>query len=494
MQPHSDPLFGRYIVVAPLGRHATGTSSLVDGPDGRQVLTVLPVADGAVFLRDAAVAARPSGPGPAPVLVYGFDDGVAWFVAPDPSGRDLAAVPATDIPVGEMVGRALAALDAASVAGAGRDAAGGGAAGGAPAPGRSRRRWPLIAGAVAGVLVLVGAVVGVTLARSGDSGAGGPSGPVTAVSGYGDTVCAVAGARLYCFGGNRSATNGDGTTTARTAPGAVSGLSDVSDVAVGSGAVCAIAAGDVYCWGANASGLVPEQTTQYVGSRTPVKVAGISGATRIAVATSNRLGSTACAVTAAGPYCWGSAISSMKPAALRGVPKASAVEVSFVGYAAIACALVDDAVECWTGGTGFDPLTKPPSRVAGLPAVTSLATGGACGVADGRAYCWDGNGATIAAAAAPWATALRGITAVASDGQYATTHCVVVDGAVSCAGKPTDTATVVSGLERVTAITTAGPTCAVADGYLYCWGDLGWRTGGVAGGAASAPVRIDVSR
>ncbi|KXP01347.1 hypothetical protein [Tsukamurella pseudospumae] len=488
MQPHSDPLFGRYTVVAPLGRHATGTSSLVDGPDGRQVLTVLPVADGAAFLRDAAVAARPSGTGAAPVLAYGFADGVAWFVAPDPSGRDLAAVPAADIPVGEMVGRALAALDAASEAGARRTSG----VGGGPAP--VRRRWPVIAGAVAGVFVLVGAVVGVTVARSGDSGADGPSGPVTAVSGYGDTVCAVADARLYCFGGNRSATNGDGTTTARTAPAIVAGLSRVSDVAVADGVVCAITAGDVYCWGAYSSGLVPEQTTQYTGARTPVKVTGISGATRIAVATSGRLGSTACALTAAGPYCWGSAISSTKPTALRGVPKASAVEVSFVGYAAIACALVDDAVECWTGGTDFDPLTEPPSRVAGLPAVTALSAGGACGVADGRAYCWEGNSATIAAVAAPWASGRRGITAVASDGQYATAHCIVVDGAVSCAGKPTETVAVVSGLDRVTAITTAGPTCAVADGYLYCWGDLAWRTGGTAGGAAAAPVRIEVAR
>ena len=75
---------------------------------------------------------------------------------------------------------------------------------------------------------------------------------------------------------------------------------------------------------------------------------------------------------------------------------------------AIACALVDDAVECWTGGTDFDPLTEPPSRVAGLPAVTALSAGGACGVADGRAYCWDGNSATIAAVAAPWASGRRG--------------------------------------------------------------------------------------
>ncbi|KXP14975.1 RCC1 domain-containing protein [Tsukamurella pseudospumae] len=488
MQPHSDPLFGRYTVVAPLGRHATGTSSLVDGPDGRQVLTVLPVADGAAFLRDAAVAARPSGPGAAPVLAYGFDDGVAWFVSPDPSGRDLADVPVSDVPVAAIVGRAFAALDAARASATGPASV---PARPAPAPARRAwRRWPVIAAAVVAVLVLVGAVVGVTVMRSGSSG---PAGPVTAIAGGGGTVCVIADRELYCLGrtlGESSAHN----ATFSPMPTVVPGLDDVTSVSMGVGVVCAVAGGEVYCWGSDAAALTGDTTSFGRALSAPVKVPGLSRATTVTASRSYRLGSGACAVTSSGTYCWGFGTGGYTLTKVRGPGEVRAIEMNFYEYSADACMLATGgAVSCWSGGTNFDMVGKAPQTVTGLPPVTRLSVSGVCGVADDRAYCWEQSDAgPILGRVLPGG--LADVADVAVDRVYRD-KCVVSGGSVYCTTKLDEAPQRVDRLDHATAVTTKTATCAVADGYLYCWGDLSWRTGAdsAANAPKSAPVRIDLA-
>lgn len=121
---------------------------------------------------------------------------------------------------------------------------------------------------------------------------------VSAGNGY---SCAIkSSGALYCWGDNTYGRLGDGTTTNRAAPTAVSGLSSgVTDVAAGTTATCAVVSGAAYCWGDNSYGQLGNGST--TASSTPVAVSGLtSGVTAIVVG--RRF---ACALKSGDEYCWG---------------------------------------------------------------------------------------------------------------------------------------------------------------------------------------------
>jgi len=67
---------------------------------------------------------------------------------------------------------------------------------------------------------------------------------------------------MRCWGSNQYGSLGDGTTTSSPTPIAVPGMSDVVDVAGGSGHACARSGdGSVRCWGSNQRGQVGDWTT-----------------------------------------------------------------------------------------------------------------------------------------------------------------------------------------------------------------------------------------
>jgi alpha-tubulin suppressor-like RCC1 family protein len=88
---------------------------------------------------------------------------------------------------------------------------------------------------------------------------------------------------VVCWGGNWRGQLGDGTTTRRRTPVAVSGLaSGVKALAAGNEHTCAVMApGGVDCWGYNGSGQLGDRTT--VNSVEPVGVIGFGGSLRCAV-------------------------------------------------------------------------------------------------------------------------------------------------------------------------------------------------------------------
>jgi len=104
------------------------------------------------------------------------------------------------------------------------------------------------------------------------------------------------------LGANSGGQLGDSTTTARLTPTDVSGLaSNVTAVAAGSVHTCVLtASGGVKCWGANYNGQVGDGTTTH--RSTPVNVSGLTSGVDAVVAKWGH----ACALTSGGGVkCWG---------------------------------------------------------------------------------------------------------------------------------------------------------------------------------------------
>lgn len=330
---------------------------------------------------------------------------------------------------------------------------------------------------------------------------------VMQISAGGNHTCAVttAGA-AKCWGYNYYGQLGDGTTTNRSTPVEVAGLSSgVASVVGGDSHTCAVTtAGAATCWGHNSSGRLGDGTA--TDRSTPVGVVGLSsGVASVAPGTTHT-----CAVTTAGAAkCWGyngsgrlgdgTTLDRSTPVGVVGLSAGVASVV--VGSQGHTCAVTTDGgVKCWGynyygqlgDGTTLDRST--PVGVVGLNSgVASVASANyhTCAVTTtGAAKCWGhngygqlGDGSTLQRVTPVTVSGLETGAVSMGAGGYRT--CAVsTTGAVKCwgynGGTLGDGTTVnrstpvgVNGLASgIASITTGGShACAVTTaGAAKCWG------------------------
>jgi alpha-tubulin suppressor-like RCC1 family protein len=398
---------------------------------------------------------------------------------------------------------------------------------------------------------------GATVATGGIAGIGGSMGgvptggqtgllvPATPAIALGSNhTCALASdGTVKCWGSNFSGQIGDGTTTsAYLAPTAVTGLSNVTQLALGGGHTCVLLAdGTVKCWGANPTGELgypttakctdPGDSTATVDcSRTPTLVPGLAGVAQIDVAGEEQSLETSghsCALLAdSSVKCWGANdngqlgdgtnINRPSPTAVSGLTNVRQIAVGKNH----SCALMKDStVKCWgINGNGQlgDGTNLPrlvPTPVAGLAGVTSIAVGGlhTCAVlSDATMKCWGGNAygelgdGTIVDRNIPTVvTGLAGVSSVSLGNEHS---CVLLtNGILQCCGR-NDLGQVgdgttsapksfipISGLTGAVQIALGGAHSGarMKDGSMKCWGSN--SSGGLGDGtrlSQSTPTTV----
>jgi RHS repeat-associated protein len=355
---------------------------------------------------------------------------------------------------------------------------------------------------------------------------------LTAVT-IGDThVCALTvQGGVKCWGYNAHGELGDGTTTNRTTPVDVIGLtSGVVAIDAGGNHTCALmTSGGVKCWGYNGYGQLGDGTT--TNRTSPVDVVGLtSGVVAIAAGGDGVLNGHTCALTTSGGVkCWGQNRSGQLGNGGQ-QDKYTPVDVSGLtsGVAAIAaggghsCAVTTGgAAKCWgynaSGQLGDGTTTDRhrPVDVSGLSSGITIITAGyyhTCArTTSGGIKCWGSNGygqlgdGTITYRTTPVNVfgLSSGIVAVTAGGFH--TCALTTNGGGKCWGRndlgqlgdgttnqhtlPTNVSGLTSGVAAIS--TGDSHSCVVTtSGGVKCWGynARGELGNGTTGGYSTLPV------
>ena len=261
------------------------------------------------------------------------------------------------------------------------------------------------------------------------------SGPVSArrlVAGESHTFASRGDGAVWSWGLNGNGQLGDGTTTRRTIPGVVSGLSGVTQLSAGGSHSAALRNdGTLFTWGSNLFGQLGFSGT--ANRLRPVQVTGVSGITTIAAGKHHTLavrsGGTVWAWGLNGNGQVGDGTTTNRNSPVQIVTLQDAVGVQ-AGHLSSFALLADGTLWSWglnsSGQLGLGDTTSrsTPVQIAGLGGVASVSTGGFHVLArmnDGSVRAWGsngsgqlGDGSTTQRAAPVTIAALSGVAALAA--------------------------------------------------------------------------------
>jgi alpha-tubulin suppressor-like RCC1 family protein len=230
----------------------------------------------------------------------------------------------------------------------------------------------------------------------------------------GDATCAVNKPILqntvntFCWGSNTYGQLGDGTTTGRTIPSLIPGISGTTDVTVGFRHSCALKSdGTVSCWGFNSYGQLGNGTT--VNRPNPTAVTGLTDVASIVAGDDHT-----CALKNNGTArCWGRGVEGQLgygdvtniPAPVYvlnsdGATALNGLSALTAGYAHTCGLKNDGTTKCWGNnaygqlGDGTYTTRLLATTVTGLSGVMAINLGvdHTCALKnDGSAQCWGSN-------------------------------------------------------------------------------------------------------
>lgn len=312
---------------------------------------------------------------------------------------------------------------------------------------------------------------------------------------------------VWCWGLNDKGQLGDDSTSRRTSPVQVVGLTNATAIAAGAKHTCAtLAGGALKCWGANGGGQIGNgEINDFTPVKTPVDVLGLqSGVVDVTAGDQH----TCAALNTGELKCWGKndhsqlgiggTVTQPEPTTVAGI---SVTHVS-AGSSATCAALAGGGVACWGDnsfgqlGNGNTDTADHPQTVLNLSGVTDVAAGGsfACAVSGGAVSggalsCWGDNssgqladGSLVFRAARTDLTTLSNITQLSAG--YAHTCAVKSNGEVVCWGANftgqlgngakanTPVPQTVPGISNPSRIAVGGfHTCAIVGFRVWCWGN-----------------------
>jgi YD repeat-containing protein len=236
---------------------------------------------------------------------------------------------------------------------------------------------------------------------------------------------------VWAWGNNEDGRLGDGTTTSRSAPVQVSGLTGATAIAVGAYHSLALKSdGTVWAWGYNASGQLGDGTT--TNRSTPVQVSGLTGVTAIAAGLYHSLalkpGGTVWGwgYNALGQLGDGTTINRSTPVQVSGLTSVTAIKGGYIHSLALKS---DGTVWAWGYnnygqlGDGTTTNRSTPVQVSGLTGITVIAAAVYHNLAlkpDGTVRAWGnnsfgqlGDGTTTTRSTPVQVSGLTGVTAIA---------------------------------------------------------------------------------
>ena len=245
--------------------------------------------------------------------------------------------------------------------------------------------------------------------------------------------CALASGKVYCWGWNNNGQLGQGNTTDSSVPVEVKGalLGKTVTAIGGSGNTsCAIAEGKIYCWGSNSSGTVGVNTTTSYYTTPQLVVAGNTSTTLPSSYTATKLSTSGsrsylmCAIADGKAYCWGpnevGQVGDGTTTTPRRLPtkvldtgvlsSKTITSISQDGYKDSAsggyphvCVVASGSLYCWgennsgqlgrAAGNTTDSRSPVAVYASGVLSGKTIQDVGAglrhtCALADGEVYCW----------------------------------------------------------------------------------------------------------